>query len=299
MSIDRLLVGSVSLVLGLAYLGLGVLAVIEVALERRVLGVSRFGLTFAAMAATCGPHHLLHGLSVLAGSAPTAPELALAVLAGTPAGVVFVALRAEAAIGGRGDRTIRGTPNWLLAAPPLFSTAAGALVTSALFRDGGFDATAWFRSDSLPAWSNTIVAMAYSLVGWPLLRTQVRRHQSDGVWSLSGLSLAAVFPTCALTHLVFAVSHRPDSPHHAGHAGHTGPVSSVLTGVIDVVAVPMSFAFVWIVRALYREAIVDWNRRPVAGAVGRAPRPAPWAGPLRDSAIRDGGLGSPAGAVDR
>ena len=53
--------GVVNLVLGAVYLGLGVLAVWEVAIERRVLGISRFGLAFALMAATCGPHHFVHG----------------------------------------------------------------------------------------------------------------------------------------------------------------------------------------------------------------------------------------------
>jgi hypothetical protein len=272
---ERFLVGGVGILLGIAYLGLGALAVIEVALERRVLGVSRFGLAFAGMAATCGPHHLLHGAAALGGRASTSPELALAALVGSPAGLVFVALRIEAAIGGRGDRTVGGAPGWLLASPALFSAAAGALVTSALVRDGGLDAAEWFDLGAVGAWANVIVALAYSSVGWPLLRTQLRRHQSDGVWSLSGLSLAAVFPTCALMHVVLAASHRADRHHHGAGA------TALLIQTIDVVAVPVSLVFVWIVRALYREAIVDWNRRPAAGTAGRAARPSPWAGTSR------------------
>jgi hypothetical protein len=134
---------------------------------------------------------------------------------GTPAGLVFVLLRFEAAAGGRGDRTIRGTPNWLVALPTLFSTVAGALVMSAVLRTGSTDVTHaghtagdHTRLDlaSVPLWANVLVAVSYSLVGWPLLRTQVRRHHADDEWSVSGLSLAAIFPTCALMHVVYGVT---------------------------------------------------------------------------------------------
>ena len=69
--------GVINLVLGAVYLGLGVLAVWEVAVERHVLGLSRFGLAFAAMAATCGPHHLLHGWAAVRSGHDT-PEVMVA-----------------------------------------------------------------------------------------------------------------------------------------------------------------------------------------------------------------------------
>lgn len=289
--------GVINLVLGAVYLGLGVLAVWEVAVERHVLGLSRFGLAFAAMAATCGPHHLLHGWAAVRSGHDT-PEVMVASLIGVPAGLVFMALRLEAATGRRGDRFVRGVPTWLAAAPVLFATAGGALATSAILRladaadapaaesamhamhsatgsspltssPGGFTVHAW----SLGWWAvvaNVVVAWNYSLVGWPLLRTQVRRHHDLGGWSLSGLSLAAIFPTCALMHLTMGLTSVVN-----GHASHPGVLGTV-AAVNDLAGVPTSLAFLWVVRALHRDAIVDWNRRPAVGTARRAPRPAPW-----------------------
>lgn len=276
--------GVVNLVLGAVYLGLGVLAVWEVAIERRVLGISRFGLAFALMAATCGPHHFVHGWHALRSGHDTV-EAMVASLIGVPAGLAFLALRVEAALGRRGDRFVRGVPTWLAAAPVLFATAGGALATSALLRGIGEISTATSHHGtgsrvggpsawSLPWWgalANVAVALSYSFVGWPLLRTQVRRHHDLGGWSLSGLSLSAIFPTCALMHLTMGLTAWTDGP--ASHHGLLGDVGAV----IDLVGVPTSIAFLWVVRALHRDAIDDWNRRPTVGTARRAPRPSPWA----------------------
>jgi hypothetical protein len=256
-----------------------------VAIERHVLGISRFGLAFAAMAATCGPHHLLHGWHALRSGHDT-PEVMVASLIGVPAGLVFLALRFEAALGRRGDRFVRGVPTWLAAAPVLFATAGGALAASSILRrvdagsahdhathvlaHVGATPTTW----SLAWWgtvANVVVALNYSLVGWPLLRTQVRRSHDLGGWSLSGLSLAAIFPTCALMHLTMGLTAMAD-----GRAAHGGAVGAV-AAVNDIAGVPASIAFLWVVRALHRDAIVDWNRRPAVGNARRAPRPSPWA----------------------
>ena len=249
-------IGLVSIALGIAYMSLGVLACFEVLVDRKVLGVSQFGLGFALMASSCGPHHLLHGRHALAGLDVSA-TIALATVIGVPCGLVFVALRIEAMFGGRGDRFVIGTPNWLAVAPIGFLLGAGMIVGAEVTAPG-FHLDLW----SFVALPNLVVTVTYALVGWPLIRTQFRRRSEVGGWSLSGLALAGIFPTCALTHLTYALSAGGD----------------VHTGIVDLWGVPASLYFLWVVRALYRDAIVDWNRRPVAGVRGRAPRPSPWSG---------------------
>jgi hypothetical protein len=248
----NLLIGSLGIGLGFAYIALGVLAVYELLLERRSLGVSRFGLGFALMASSCGPHHVLHGHHVQMGL-DTSPVLAIATLIGLPAGLTFVVLRVEALLGGRGDRFIVGTPTWLIAAPIVFFIAAGALANAAIRSGGAFE----WRVTTAP---NLFVTVTYSLVGWPLLRTQIRRRPEAGGWSLSGLALAAIFPTCALMHLTYALGAAGDSH----------------TTIVDLWGVPASMYFLWVVQALYHDAIADWNRRPIVGMSRRTRRPSPW-----------------------
>jgi len=79
-------------------------------------------------------------------------------------------------------------------------------------------------------------------------------------WSLSGLSLGAIFPTCAAMHLMFALS--------TGHAANIDPC--------DWLGIPASVYFLWVVHGLHRQALVDWNRRPIVGVPGAVQRHAPW-----------------------
>ena len=246
--------GAVSITLGLVYCALGAIAVAEVVRDYRTRGVSKFGLAFAAMAASCGPHHIIHGVHSIEGY-DTNNLMFLSVLIGLPAGVTFILLRVETMTGRRGDRFVTGTPAWLVAAPLVFAGAAGLLVGGEIVEIGLGHPITW--SAFLP---NAFVVVTYSMVGMLLLRTQLRRRVDEGGWSLSGLSLGAIFPTCALMHLVYALGARGDA--------HIAPA--------DLFGVPASAYFLWVVHGLYRQAIVDWNRRPIVGTPRRAARPAPW-----------------------
>ena len=53
-------------------------------------------------------------------------------------------------------------------------------------------------------WANVILVGLYLAVGWFVLRTQLANRPSMGGWSVSGLSLSVIFPTCALMHMVWA-----------------------------------------------------------------------------------------------
>jgi hypothetical protein len=245
----------VSMGLGLAYLALACIAVIEVAQARRTRGVSRFGLAYVGMAMSCGPHHILHGTEALQGFNASWPMVA-SVFVGLPAGVIFVGLRIEAMAGGRGDRHIRGTPGLLVVGAVAFCFAAGVLVTAAAATFGG-----GHRPPLLALAPNLFVTVTYSIVGVLLLRTQARRRVALEGWSLSGLSLGAIFPSCALMHLVYALSARGD----------------LTICPVDLFGVPASAYFLWVVHRLYKQSVIDWNRRPIVGAPRRAPRAAPWA----------------------
>lgn len=231
-----------NLILGSVYTGYGVITLIELGRESRTKGFSHFGWAWVAMAFTCGPHHLEHGFHLLVvGRAGGALDLA-AVLIGFPFGVVWFLLRLEALFGGRGDRFISGTPRWVAALAPLaviyhlgFALAVGFIV-----RNG-----ADFGPRMTP---NLLLLGFYGLVGYYMLRTQLANRGPLGGWSVSGLSLTAVFPTCGLMHASFSAY---------AAVGHYDVDVHGLT--IDWLAVPAALYFVWVVRMLAIGAMSEWN----------------------------------------
>jgi hypothetical protein len=278
MSVSSFIIGGGHLGLGVAYSALGLLTLWEVASQYRQRGLSRFGLGFLLMAASCGPHHLVHGWCVMQGGAVSIPMLA-STLIGLPAGVIFLSLRVEAMAGGRGDRTIIATPNMHVAIAVAFAMAVGAFSAQALAAPplpGTAMCTLFGLSIepqvqtgvnvlSLLFLSNVIPAVAYTIVGWYMFSTQVRRYVTQRQWSLSGLSMAAVFPTCAYMHVIHALS--------AGSHSATLP--------FDLLGVPASIYFLWIVSRVQRDKLEDWNRRPLVGVAGTPDRSSPWGDGIR------------------
>jgi hypothetical protein len=252
-----LIIGVGNIVLGLAFLGLAYFGIAEIARDGRARGVSRFGLAYVAMAITCGPHHLISGFQALDGFDVTW-MMTVATLIAVPAGTVFVGLRIEAVCGRRGDRFISGTPWWLVTIALGFFVLVGAVAAASL--------RAFVEHDSFSTLAlipNLVVTITYGAVGVLLFRTQVLRRAHLGGWSLSGLALGAIFPTCALMHLVFSLTASGDA--------------SICPA--DLLGIPASIYFLWVVNRLYRQAIVDWNRRPIVGASRRTERSSPWGRP--------------------
>lgn len=267
-------IGIGNLLIGLAYTGLGLLSAWETLSLHRYRGWSRFGIGFSLMAASCGPHHLIHGWCALQGGELSWPMLAVTLI-GLPAGFIFVALRIETALGGRGDRPFASSRYWAIALVAGFAVAAGLLTGWTMARPvpafpsqfvctvlgltlrsgvpGAFDIAAL----TIPA--NLFVVFTYGMVGWYLADYQVRRYVAEGAWSLSGVALASVFFSCALMHLVYATS-----------------VRHIATLPFDLLGVPASIYFLWIVRRVHSDSVVDWNRRPLVGAAATPERSAPW-----------------------
>ncbi|MDN3923309.1 hypothetical protein [Roseateles violae] len=270
------IIGIGHLLVGAAYSCLGLLSAWEAWSQYRQRGLSRFGLGFSLMAASCGPHHLVHGWCVLNGGT-VSPALLAVTLLGLPAGLVFCLFRIEAALGGAGDRVVLASPVSVAASTAAFLGAAGLLagwamvaplaapeqiVCTALGLQVIAAAPAEPVLASLGLFSNVFVTATYGMVGLYLAATQVRRYVLDRSWSLSGLSLSAVFPTCAAMHLVSALT--------ASHDTAALP--------FDLLGVPASVYFLWVVRRLHTNSVIDWNHRPLVGVASAPARDAPWNG---------------------
>jgi hypothetical protein len=243
----RAAVAILNIVLGEVYTSYGVLTIIDMKREWRQRGFSHFGLAWIAMAFTCGPHHLEHGLHVAFAGRAGGPLDLLAVVVGLPAGVAWFLLRVEALLGGRGDRFIAGTPRGVAVLPALAGAygVVYAVWAAAILRSG-----AAFGPKLVP---NVLLLGLYGVIGFYLLRTQLANRLSLSGWSLSGLSLTLVFPTCGLMHAVSAV--------YASSGRYDVDVHGL---VIDWLAVPAAVYFLWVVRSLHHNAFSDWNR----GATG-------------------------------
>jgi hypothetical protein len=125
-------VGVLNVILGLVYCQYGTMTLYEMVRGRRTMGFSHFGAAWIAMAFTCGPHHVHHGVHLVLGGMPAGSLDLVAVAVGYPAGVGWFLLRVEAFTGGRGDRFVQGTPRWLLMLPTIAGIYLTSLVWSAL-----------------------------------------------------------------------------------------------------------------------------------------------------------------------
>ena len=240
------LVAASNIILGIAYTGYGMMTAIEMKRDWRTFGFSHFGAAWLCMAFTCGPHHLDHGLHIAVDGRLGGPLDLLAVVIGLPVGVMWLMLRVEAFLGGRGDRFIPGDPRWLRAAP-----VAGGLYTGGLAVACAFILAGPRVRPGLAVWANVILVGLYMAVGWFVLRTQLANRPSMGGWSVSGLSLSVIFPTCALMHMVWAAYAVAGRYQQDGHGL-----------AIDWLSVPAGLYFLAVVRGLYRESLRDWNDGP-------------------------------------
>ena len=242
------MVATLNLILGVAYTGYGVMTALEMRRDRESFGFSHFGLAWICMAFTCGPHHLAHGLHLAVEGRQGGLVDLVVVAAGLPFGVVWLLLRIEAFRGGRGDRFIAGTPRWIDA---LRDMSAGYLVGITVIIATVVSASRSIDGVERVVLANILLVGIYMAIGWFVLRTQLANRPSLGGWSVSGLCLAVIFPTCALMHGVFAMYAFAGRYHHDMHST-----------VIDWLSVPAGLYFLWVVRRLYQDALSDWNAGP-------------------------------------
>ncbi len=270
-----LVIGLCNLAIGLAYAGLGLLSAWETISLHHYRGWSRFGIGFSLMAASCGPHHFVHGWHVLQGESVSSPMLA-ATLIGLPAGLIFVWLRFETMWGGQGERLVAVSPHQVALLVGAFTIVAGWLAAWAFAQpEAAFPFQVLCTSASLVApatapgagidlasvtfLANMFVTVTYGMVGWCLADHQVRRYLTSGAWSLSGVALTGVFFTCAQMHIIDATTH-----------------GNGLMLIFDLIGIPASIYFLWVVKQVYGDSVLDWNRRPLVGAAATPARPSPW-----------------------
>jgi hypothetical protein len=236
-------VGVLNIGLGLIYCQYGTMTLLDMRRHWSTMGFSHFGAAWVAMAFTCGPHHFVHGLHLLTGPGRAGPLDLVAVLIGLPAGVIWFALRVEAFTGGAGDRFVRGDPVWIAVLPAVAAAYVSVLVTIVA---GANHINDHHLGAALP---NLMLIGIYATIGYYLVRTQLINRRPLGGWSVSGLALAIIFPTCAVMHAVYA---------YYALTGRYGP--AVHTTVIDWLAVPAGIYFLWVVQGLFHGSFRDWNR---------------------------------------
>ncbi|MDN4984169.1 hypothetical protein KUL72_34605 [Bradyrhizobium arachidis] len=269
-----LVIGIGSLMIGIAYAGLGTLSAWETINLHRYRGWSRFGIGFSLMAASCGPHHLVHGWGVLQGESISYPMFA-ATLIGLPAGLIFVLLRFETVLGGQGDRWVAASPHKVMLLAVTFTLVAGVLAAWTFAQPGAEFPFQFLCTSSVPAdgttgtgiggsvafLANMFVVITYGMVGCYLADRQVRSYLTSGGWSLSGAALTGVFFTCAQMHFIDA----------------TTPGNGLML-FFDLIGIPASIYFLWVVKQVHSDSVMDWNRRPLVGAAAAPARPSPWSG---------------------
>jgi hypothetical protein len=270
-----LIIGIGSLMIGVAYAGLGSLSAWETISLRQYRGWSRFGIGFSLMAASCGPHHLVHGWHVLQGETISNPMFA-ATLIGLPAGLIFVLLRFETVLGGQGDRWVAVSAHRAMLLVGAFTLVAGVLAAWTFAQPGAdfafqFLCTSGGLADhttgagidygSVTFLANMFVVITYGMVGCYLADRQVRSFLTNGGWSLSGAALTGVFFTCAQMHFIDATTR-----------------DNGLLLFFDLIGIPASIYFLWVVKQVHNDSVIDWNRRPLVGAAATPARPSPWSG---------------------
>jgi hypothetical protein len=246
-------VALVNLVLGLAYTGYGVMTALEMKRDWRVFGFSHFGTAWLFMAFTCGPHHLLHASHALSGSHDAGWLDFFTVAVGLPVGVLWLLLRVEAFGGGRGDRFVPGTPAWVTPTAALaVAWGFGSLLAGAFVATGGSGAD--HSHGDGPPWmvlANLTLVGLYLAIGKVVLQTQLTNRPGLGGWSVSGLCLAFIFPSCAVMHAMWAAY---------GLSGQYVYEPALL--VVDLLSIPAAIYFLVVVMMLHREALHDWNEGP-------------------------------------
>ena len=95
-----------------------------------------------------------------------------------------------------------------------------------------------------------MLVVLYSAIGYYLARTQIANRRPLGGWSLSGLALTIVFPTCAVMHGIYA------------YYSLTGRYACDVHGLgIDCFAVPAAVYFLWVVHGSVPRHLPRLERR--------------------------------------
>jgi PAS domain S-box-containing protein len=270
------------IVLGIIYCQYGVMTIDEMILRWSVYRSERgrlasswhFGCAWICMSFTFGPHYLAHGLAQLV-FVPFSAHLlasfslfhltditspislgmysgdhgglleAIAIAVGFPPGIAWFLMRLNGTLALHGKRhgpiDFRLRRNFWV--QHSITASFSAYVTTLIVIIALGPAAHHFQAIEVP---NLLLMLLYTAIGWLLLRTSVLSFFSTGSWSLSAVCLAFIFPTCAITHGMFAYYVARGAYHH-----------TVITLIIDILAVPAAIYFLLVVNAFYRKQQTD------------------------------------------
>jgi hypothetical protein len=253
--------GVAALLGGASFAFLAVVSVSELLRRRsRPASSARFGLAFLLVSLTAAPYLASFGVRLLTDADSVPGALVIASAMPLLPLLLFAGLRIEAQTGARGERFIPGIPTWLPAVPLTWATVAGAVGWIALgdARASGVDA--------LALGVEVLVLLLSLAVGSVLLHAQVERRRLLGGWSMSALSLTALFPAFGFFHAMSGLLARP------------GDIELALAAL----AVPAALYFLWVVRRLQGTLTPSTRKRPLVGPAARTTRESPWASPGAD-----------------
>jgi hypothetical protein len=167
--------------------------------------------------------------------------------------VLWLLLRVEAFAGGQGDRFVHGSPAWLRPAAAFgVLWAFGSLMIGAFVATGGAGPSHTHgRGAPWMVLANLTLLGLYMAIGKVVLQTQLTNRPGLGGWSVSGLCLSFIFPSCGVMHAMWAAY---------GLAGRYQ--YDTIGAVIDLLSIPAAIYFLFVVMMLHREALHDWNEGP-------------------------------------
>lgn len=229
-----------SLVIGLVYTGFGVVIIREMRRGSRTNGADAMAWAWAGVAFTCGPHHVAHAVQLAASGRDGGALELVTVVAGLPAAAAWLVLRMDSRGGPRSERVVTGEPAWLRALVVVAAFYAVVVVAALI--------AVVLPSFRFPPYAapNVVLAALYGAIGWHLLRMQLADRAIAGHWSLSGLATTTMFATCALMRAAW------------GAYLLSGQYALDMPGfVIDWVAVPAAFFFLWMVRSTRQASFAD------------------------------------------
>ena len=237
--------GLLNLTLGVVYFVIATIIAMDLERSMRRRGYSHFGVGWLMVMFTCGAHHAVHAVHLVAEGRSIGSLDVIAVALGVPAGAIFSYYRIQTARGGRGDHLIPGTPTWLSNLTIGYVVVVAGVLVAAVWR-----ITAGVSYTDPRLLPNVIMVGLYALIGLNLWRGQRQVRDSLGGWSTSGLSLMMIFPTCALMHGVYVVY------------AATGSFVPDYHGLwVDWLGVPAAMYFYWVIRAINSGSVTDWNER--------------------------------------
>lgn len=182
---------------GTAYLvGVGGFSLVSVLRNRRQGVTDWLGIGLIGMASTCGPHHLdiAYHLIKSPGFQPPVWDL-LTIAIAAPWGALWLWLRFQNEVL-KGSGEVHVNAAWPFYMLPLLFVEMTAVFMANFGLNGNYAQGAVQLS----------LVIFYCVIGYHLWRVQVVRRLSGLPWSMSGLALAMIFPTCAASHAVFGLA---------------------------------------------------------------------------------------------